>query len=348
MPTDLPLAPELPTVSPFLCLDDYESEPTYELRERYVSLRLYVDVVSSHIRMIAWNSTLGLRPVMTPTCSAALRSAYRVALSLETSSSDTSFGSSSDSTSHTSESSFIASLQGTQILPNDHLHHSSEAVCSPSGPLTYNRPQCSDYTTPTSSSCAGPSWKRSWSLATSIPSTVHTAGALSSTRASLLPPHKRYIRTSAIHSDESGDEGSPKTHTESDMNLDIRAYIKVETATTDTTTAMTVDGLGIEPVLAGVKMGFELGLAVVESQSEPEEAEADDEADAENYDYYSLWYDSQDIKEIISQRVEEALAAQEANRNAGLIVEIQSHNGYDNDNKSRGNGNHGNNSGDGN
>ncbi|GJY16697.1 putative reverse transcriptase domain-containing protein [Tanacetum coccineum] len=54
------------------------------------------------------------------------------------------------------------------------------------------------------------------------------------------------------------------------------------------------------------------------------------------------------IEELISWRVEEALAAQEAHHNAGIINENQSQNGDDNDNKIRGNGNHGNNNGDGN
>ncbi|GJV36689.1 hypothetical protein Tco_1409166 [Tanacetum coccineum] len=46
IPIDLPSAPELPAVSPFLCLDDSESEPADELPERYVLLILYDDVVS--------------------------------------------------------------------------------------------------------------------------------------------------------------------------------------------------------------------------------------------------------------------------------------------------------------
>ncbi|GJZ83483.1 hypothetical protein Tco_0648656 [Tanacetum coccineum] len=54
------------------------------------------------------------------------------------------------------------------------------------------------------------------------------------------------------------------------------------------------------------------------------------------------------IEELISQRVEEELAAQEANCNVGLIDENQSQNGDDNDNGSGGNGNQGNNNGDGN
>ncbi|GJZ01634.1 hypothetical protein Tco_0519595 [Tanacetum coccineum] len=54
------------------------------------------------------------------------------------------------------------------------------------------------------------------------------------------------------------------------------------------------------------------------------------------------------IEELISRRVDEALATQEANRNARLIDENQSQNGDDNDNGSGGNGNHGNNNGNGN
>nr|GEV19006.1 hypothetical protein [Tanacetum cinerariifolium] len=54
------------------------------------------------------------------------------------------------------------------------------------------------------------------------------------------------------------------------------------------------------------------------------------------------------IEELISRRVEEALAAQEASHNAGLIDKNQSQNRDDNDNGSGGNGNHGNHNGDGN
>ncbi|GJW52254.1 putative reverse transcriptase domain-containing protein [Tanacetum coccineum] len=101
--------------------------------------------------------------------------------------------------------------------------------------------------------------------------------ALSPDRADLLPPHKRYRGTSVTHSYESSDEGSPKMHAESDMDSDIQEDIK---AVTTTAATATVDGLCIKPVLAGVKTGFKLGLVVVEFESEPEEAQADDEADA--------------------------------------------------------------------
>ncbi|GJR27848.1 hypothetical protein Tco_1104080 [Tanacetum coccineum] len=189
--------------------------------------------IRSRIQTNTRKSTLGLRTVMMPTRSAALRIARRAALSLETSSS-----SSSDSASHTLESSFTASVQGTQISPEGHSHHSYEAIRSPLGTLTR---------------------------------------ALSLSRADLLPPHKRYRGTSATHSYESSDDGSPETHAESDMDSDIRADIEAVTATIATAT---VDGLCIEPVLERFEKGFEPGLAVVESKSEPGEAEADDEAEA--------------------------------------------------------------------
>ncbi|GJU32510.1 hypothetical protein Tco_1176099 [Tanacetum coccineum] len=309
---DIPTALELPAVSPFLCSDDSESdpesEPVDELPKRHLSLRLYDDVVSkwrdkiataspacdtltpvitgsptihSRIQTTSRKSTLGLRPVITVARSVALRRTRRVALSSESSSSSSLSGSSSDSTSHTSKSSSTASLRGTQISPEDHSHHSSKAVRSLSGPLTRRRPQCSDYAEPTSSLSARPSRKRIRSSATSIPSTVHTAGALSPARADLIPPYKRYRGTSAIYSYESSDEGSPETHVESDIDSDIRADIKAETAAAATTAVVTVDGLGIEPDIAVVETSFETGLAVVESKSKPEEVEADDEADAE-------------------------------------------------------------------
>ncbi|GKF04322.1 hypothetical protein Tco_0034990, partial [Tanacetum coccineum] len=99
-----------------------------------------------------------------------------------------------------------------------------------------------------SSSSAGPSRKRSRSSATSIPTTVHTAGVLSPTRTDLLPPRKRYRGTTIMHSDESSDEGSPVTQTESDMDSDTRANVEAVNATAATTI---VDRLGSEPVLAG-------------------------------------------------------------------------------------------------
>ncbi|GJR67958.1 putative reverse transcriptase domain-containing protein, partial [Tanacetum coccineum] len=286
-------------------------------------------------------STLGLRPMMTPARSAALHRACRAALSLETSASDTSSGSSSD-------------------------------------------------LAPVSSSSAGPSRKRSRYSATSISSIVRTTEVLSLTRADLLPPRKRYRGTSAMHSDESSDEGSLKAQTESNMDSDIRADIEAVITTAATTIG---DGLGIEPVMTGVETDFGPELVTVETESEPNEAEADDEADAEVQPEGTLEIrvdvatgidilddllmpdaikrlgqleEDEELRRVYELQAHEsqrlwrmetfmtrtqdyqALAAQEANRNARLIDENQSQNGDDNDNGSRGNGNHGNNNEDGN
>nr|GEV73105.1 putative reverse transcriptase domain-containing protein [Tanacetum cinerariifolium] len=153
IPTDLPFATELPTVSPLLCSDDSESdpesEPADELPERYVSPRPFVFMVSSwrakdisHPSLPSGSSLpdttipsaeIPVAPIPpTPTHRAALSSKS----SSFSSSSSTSSGSSSDSTSHTSECSSTASLHDTQISPEDHSYHSSEAACSPSGLLT--------------------------------------------------------------------------------------------------------------------------------------------------------------------------------------------------------------------
>ncbi|GKD33608.1 hypothetical protein Tco_1249117, partial [Tanacetum coccineum] len=95
------------------------------------------------------------------------------------------------------------------------------------------------------------------------PAVLHTTRVLSPTRADLLPTCKRYRGTSAMHSDESSDKGSPVMQTGSDMDSDIWADVEAVTATTATAI---VNGLGIEPVLAGVGAGFEPGLAVVKTE----------------------------------------------------------------------------------
>ncbi|GJU02288.1 hypothetical protein Tco_1112626 [Tanacetum coccineum] len=84
-----------------------------------------------------------------------------------------------------------------------------------------------------------------------------------------------------MHSDESGDEGSPETQTESKIDSGIRADIE---AVTVTAASATDNGLGIEPVMTGVETNIGPELAAVETESKPEEAEADDEADAERID----------------------------------------------------------------
>ncbi|GKE06367.1 hypothetical protein Tco_1398385, partial [Tanacetum coccineum] len=144
--------------------------------------------------------------------------------------------------------------------------------------------------------------------------------------------HVKHLKgTSAMHSYESSDEGRPETHAESDMDSDIRADIEAETADAATTTVAIVDG-------------------------KPEEAEADEEADVEIQPEgtIEIGVDVTTGIDILNdlpmpdtierlQQLEESV--QEANRNAGLVIESQSQNGDDDDNR---NGNHGNNNRDGN
>ncbi|GJY52673.1 hypothetical protein Tco_0443520 [Tanacetum coccineum] len=295
MLTDLPTVPELPAVSPFLGLDDSESESVDESPERHVSLRLHDNMVSKWRDWVRFCSSSPSR----------------------SSSPDTTIPSTEIATASP------ACISTSVIIASLTVYSRIRATARKStlGLRPVMMPARSAAFPLTSSSSIRPSRKRSRSLATSISSIVRTAGVLSPSRVDLLPPRKRYRVTSVMHLDESGDEA----------------------------TAI-IDGLGNEPVLARVKAGFELGLAIVETESELEEAEADEEADVEVQimTITRSGMTPEAIEELISRRVEEALAAQEANRNAGLIDENQSQNRDDNDNGSGGNGNHGNNNGDGN
>ncbi|GKC83584.1 hypothetical protein Tco_1139301 [Tanacetum coccineum] len=345
MPTNLPTAPEVLAVSPFLCSDDPEFESVDESHERHVSLRLHDDVVSrwrdrvrsrpfspsgsslpdttipsteiatasptcistpviiaspavrSRIRMTVNKSTLGLRPVLTPTRSVALHKTRRAALSLETSSSDTSSGSSSD-------------------------------------------------LAPASSSSGGPSRKRSRSSATFISSTIHTARVLSPTRADLLPPHKRYRGTSALHSDESGDEGSPETwqllrHSESEeaeADAEVQPEGTIEIGVDVATRIDTPDDLFVPAAR----------IDDIESRQIEQEGRsmiADSERSGLLARVVAL--------EGSNTRLQDAIGVGNAKSQAVALESVdakdaRSQNRDDNDNGSGGNGNHGNHNGDGN
>nr|GEW86039.1 reverse transcriptase domain-containing protein [Tanacetum cinerariifolium] len=234
MPTDLPTAPELPAVSPFLCLNELESESVDESPERHVSLRLHDEVVSR------WRDMVRSRPF-------------------------------SPSGHH-----HLILLSRLQRLLHHHCLH-------------------------------------------------------------IYSSHYRF--TSRSESDEFGDEGSPET--QSNMDSDIQEDIEAVTATA----AITIDD--------GLEADDEAGAEV-----QPEGAIEIGVDDATRIDIQDdllmpdaierLGQLEEAIEELISRRMEEALAAQEANRNAGLIDKNQSQNRDDNDNGSGGNGNHANHNGDGN
>nr|GEV20252.1 reverse transcriptase domain-containing protein [Tanacetum cinerariifolium] len=364
----LSTTPDLPAFSPFLCSVDFksnsESKPADELSKRHVSLGLFSAMVlrwrakvpiapilpalpfhlQSRIRTTARKSILGLQLVMLPACSADLCRAHQAALSSETSSSGTLSGSSSDSASHTLESSFTASLQGTQISPEDHSHHYFEATRSLFRPLTYRRPQCSNYVTPTSSSSARPSRKRSRSSATSVPSTIHTAGALLPAQPDLLPHHKKYRGTSATHLYDSSDEGSPKLHTKLDMDSDIQADVKDKIATAAITVVAIVDGLGIEPDIAMVEKG---GSFVVSRVSKTKS-----EIPLQRIEDIKGGLTDQQVRNMItdgerSSLLEHVAVFKGSNTRHQNALSVE-RNGDDDDTGNEGNGNHGNNNADGN
>nr|GEV19005.1 hypothetical protein [Tanacetum cinerariifolium] len=276
MPIDLPTAPELPAVSPFLCLNDPESKSIDESPERHVSLRLHDDVVSR------WRDM----------------DRSRLFLPSGSSSPDTTIPSTEIATSSP------ACISTLVIIDSPAVHSCIRTavrksmlglrpVMTPTRSASLRRAcraalsldiiiryfiRIFMRSSTASSSSVGPSQKRSRSSATSISSTVRTARVLSPTRADLLPHRKRYRGTSAMHSDESGDEGSLETQTESNMDSDIWEHIKAVKATAATATD---DRLGIEPVMTWVETYIGPKLAAIETESESKEAEADDEVQPE-------------------------------------------------------------------
>ncbi|GJV83570.1 putative reverse transcriptase domain-containing protein [Tanacetum coccineum] len=232
MPTGLPTVPELPTVSPFLDLDDSKYESADESPERHVSLTLHDDMVSR------WRD----------------RVRFRLSSPLGLSSLDTTIPSIEIATSSPAciSTPVIIASPAVQINIWTTVRKSMAALSLETSSSDTLSGSSSDLLRASSSSI-GPSRKRSRSSATSISSTVRTAGVLSPSRVDLLPPRKRYRVTLVMHLDESGDEANA-----------------------------IIDGLGSEPVLARVKAGFEPGLAVVKIESEPEEAEADEEANGKS------------------------------------------------------------------
>ncbi|GJS45077.1 hypothetical protein Tco_0595198 [Tanacetum coccineum] len=270
MPTGLPTVPELPTILPFLDLDDSKYESADESPERHVSLTLHDDMVRFRL-----SSPLGLSSLDTTIPSTEIATSSPACISTLVIITSPAIRSHIQTTIRKSTLGLRPKMTPAHSAT---LRRARRATLSLETSSSDTSSGSSSDLAPASSSSAGPSRKRSRSSATSIPSTVHTTGVLSPTRANLLPPRKRYKGTSAMHSDESSDEGSLVMQTGSDMDSDIRADVEAVTATASTGI---VDGLGIEPVLAGVEAGFEPGLAVVETKSEPEEAEADEEADVE-------------------------------------------------------------------
>ncbi|GKB54976.1 hypothetical protein Tco_0905729 [Tanacetum coccineum] len=225
MPTNLPTAPEVPVVSPFLCPDDFEFESADESLERHVSLRPYDDMVSRWRDRVRFHSSSpsGSSSLDTTILSIEIATASLACISTPVIIASPAVRSHIQTTVRQSTLGLQPVMTPARSVTLSRARRARRAALSLKTSSSDTSSESSSDLALASFSSAGPSRKRS-----------------------------RYRGTSAMHSDESSDEGSPVAQAES----------------------------GIEPVVVGVETSFALELAVGDSESEPEEAEADKEADA--------------------------------------------------------------------
>nr|GEU66507.1 putative reverse transcriptase domain-containing protein [Tanacetum cinerariifolium] len=321
----LPLAPELPLVSPFLCSDDSEadseSEPAKQRPERYESLTVHDDMISRWRDKVAYrpsspsgssshdtlapSSEFPLAPVVAPpgihrrpTILIQPNEAIPFGRPYRThpngphfTSYSSSSGSSSDSSSDTSSGSPSDSLSDTSSVHSLGCDTSESSLDS-----SFERLFGS------SSPSAGPSRKRCRSPTTLVPSSTHVSRSIAPTHADLLPPRKRFR-----------DSYSPKDSRDE--------HIEIGTAD-----AEAVADLGIsDEVGAHTEDGIAMGVKIAASDIREDER--------------SLRL----LKDSWRLRVAEALANYEANRTANALkTENQRQNGSDNDNGNGDGGNNGN------
>ncbi|GJX13029.1 hypothetical protein Tco_0204787, partial [Tanacetum coccineum] len=158
-------------------------------------------VVCHRTQMTARKGVTGLRLVMTPARSAALRLSRARPSSHSSGSSSSSSSSSSDSSSSSSGSSSEGSSSDTPASLPERLSCLS-TTHSHSGTLPCRRPQ--------------------------VPSPAHPSGALSPVHADCLPPLKWFRGPSATSSYEGSIEDSSEASTESDIDSDILADIEAD------------------------------------------------------------------------------------------------------------------------
>ncbi|GJR67426.1 hypothetical protein Tco_0013491 [Tanacetum coccineum] len=251
----LPSVPVAPMVSPFICLDDSESDT--KLPERHVSS-------TPHDAMIArWRSRVASRPSSPSRSSSPTTSTSEIPTAPIPPAPPTidipvsrlyrthpggpyhfTSGSSSDHSSSDHSS--------ADHSPADHTsgHSTSDQFLSrhssPSLPLGM-RPRHSHLP----SHSAGPSRKRCRSPATTVPSYIPASGALVPTRADLLLPRKRFR-----------DSISPEDSIEEDIDADVLADIEADAAAVEVAADMDVE-VGVD-----VGIGIEVGDDI-EDEAEP-------------------------------------------------------------------------------
>nr|GEU53865.1 hypothetical protein [Tanacetum cinerariifolium] len=309
MPTDPPTTPELPAVSPFLCSDDFESEPADELHARHVSLRPYDDVLFS------WRDRVRFRP--------SLPSGY----------------SSPDTTIPSGEIPFIP----TPPAPSTGITTASPACMSTPGIIASLAVRSHE-----SSDESSPKTHIESYMDSNIRSNIEAETAATAMKAIAIVVESESESEEA----EADEEADAKVQPEGTIEIEVDVTTGIDIPH-DLPTPDAMEQLGqLEEGMQIEHEGKNL-IAEGESSSLLGHVMALEDSNTRLQDglvititHFGMTPEA--IKELISRRVEEALAAQEANRNAGLIDENQSQNGDDNNNESRGNGNHRNNIGDGN
>ncbi|GJT50754.1 reverse transcriptase domain-containing protein [Tanacetum coccineum] len=241
----LPLAPELPLVSPFLCSDDSkadnESEPAEQRPKRRESLVVHDAMVSRKrvepfpTRRLAWRRV-------------SHRSSDRHS-SPDFTSDSYSFGSSSDSSLDTFLGSPSDSLSETSSVHSSGCDASGHTHSGPStrvrsAPLSTPYPPTTSESSSDSSSersldlsslSARPSRKRYISPTTSVPSSTPISRSIAPTPANILQPRKRFR-------DSYSPEDSREKHIEIGT-ADVEAV--VDLGISDGVGAHTEDGIGI-------------------------------------------------------------------------------------------------------
>nr|GEY05608.1 putative reverse transcriptase domain-containing protein [Tanacetum cinerariifolium] len=328
----LPPAPELPMVSPFLCSDDSESGPEWS------------DMVRFPLSLPSGSSSPDSSMPSIEIPVAPFHQHLRASISAPLSESSLS-SSSSDSATHTLESS-PTSLHDTHISSlEDSSHHSTETARTPCGPLTSTRLRCSSYDTPSSSTSAGPSRKRCRSSASSVPL------AIEEVESDLEEAEADYQADAEIGLEDS-------TGDTIDVGVDVVAGIDIKNDPLITDVIQRLGHLeeGVQAMhdkylrclFKGRVASLEDSNARLRDALVVERMRADSlqqclgyvEDEAMTVTHSGM--NPEAIEELISQRVAETLAAQEANRNVGLVVASQIQNGEDSGNGNRGKRNRGN------
>ncbi|GKE59378.1 hypothetical protein Tco_1498563, partial [Tanacetum coccineum] len=252
----LPVAPELPLVSPFLCSDDLEvdseSEPAEQRPERHESL-----TPSSKFPLAPVVAPPGIRRrpsiLRVGPFPARILAWRRVSHRSSNRHSSLDFTSDSSSSSSYSDSSSDISLgSSSDSLSDSSLVHSS--CQSHSRPST--RVAHLDWLLDSSSPSDGPSRKRCRSPTTLVPSSTHVSRSIAPALVD-LPPRKRF--RDSYSSEVSGEE-----------------HIKIGTADAETVANLGIsDGVG-----AHIEDGIDLGVEVATSNIREDEGEFEAKASA--------------------------------------------------------------------